>query len=632
MVATFPARMKNSIELPTRARSQAGAIAAVAATYFFFLIFAEFAFLELSEGHAGTAGGTRVVLAALGLSGISGAAAAGIGLRTWSADKWLRRAFRGCAAGAILALVATNLPVMLASAIVSGASLGALTVTLAARLRHATGDTHLGRCIGAGTGAAYGLCNLPWIFHASPAAQTALAAAAVLAASFLPPGRAAGEVPAEPRPLRRTELARWIAVLLALVWLDSASFYIVQHTDSLRATTWSESATLVGNAAVHLVAALAAGFALDRQHRAAVLTLAWASLALAAVTLNGTLREAIPAHWLYTAGVSCYSVVLVEVPARSGAPRVGALVFGIAGWAGSALGIGMAQDLASIPLAFIAVATALAALALGWPRSWALAALLLLLAPRWAQADETARGRDVYIAEGCIHCHSQFIRPRVATEVLNWGPATPLPRALRGQPPVFGTRRQGPDLSNVGNRRSAQWNRLHLMAPQKISPGSRMPSYAHLFDEGDDRGPALLAYLASLGEDSIGWRQDQVAAWNPTTRDGIDPERAAALFSRLCAQCHGREGRGDGELAGRLSIRPPDWAAQPWRRLPPVDDPERILSQIIKFGLPGSPMAGHEYLPDKEIVGLARYVRSLHKESSSPRPLRSSHEDPDRRR
>lgn len=34
--------------------------------------------------------------------------------------------------------------------------------------------------------------------------------------------------------------------------------------------------------------------------------------------------------------------------------------------------------------------------------------------------DSVALGRQVYISEGCIHCHSQFVRP-VGADVMLWG-------------------------------------------------------------------------------------------------------------------------------------------------------------------------------------------------------------------
>jgi cytochrome c oxidase cbb3-type subunit 2 len=109
----------------------------------------------------------------------------------------------------------------------------------------------------------------------------------------------------------------------------------------------------------------------------------------------------------------------------------------------------------------------------------------------------------VYIAEGCIHCHSQYLRPGTL-DIDRWGEAPPFAAAVAGTPPLLGNRRQGPDLATVGRRRTAEWNRLHLMNPRQISPGSRMPSYAHLFRRGgrDSAGEALVAYLGSLGTET----------------------------------------------------------------------------------------------------------------------------------
>ncbi len=124
-------------------------------------------------------------------------------------------------------------------------------------------------------------------------------------------------------------------------------------------------------------------------------------------------------------------------------------------------------------------------------------ALLLPLVAH-AQADPlVAFGRETYISEGCMHCHSQYIRPRTSDTTL-YGPAAPLAQTLAPRPPLLGNRRQGPDLTNVALRRTSDWNRLHLLNPRALVPGSRMPSYAHLFSDHNPRGPALLAYLDTL--------------------------------------------------------------------------------------------------------------------------------------
>ena len=62
------------------------------------------------------------------------------------------------------------------------------------------------------------------------------------------------------------------------------------------------------------------------------------------------------------------------------------------------------------------------------------------------------------------------------------------------------------DFETKGNglRRSDEWNRLNLMKPSALVPGSRMPSYRHLFEGEGLRGEALLAYLNSLQPSSSG--------------------------------------------------------------------------------------------------------------------------------
>jgi cytochrome c oxidase cbb3-type subunit 2 len=114
-----------------------------------------------------------------------------------------------------------------------------------------------------------------------------------------------------------------------------------------------------------------------------------------------------------------------------------------------------------------------------------------------AAADTVAIGRAVYLSEGCIHCHSQYVRP-VGEDQALWGARTTVETALSQSPVLIGNRRQGPDLANVGLRRGVAWNRLHLIEPSQLTPGSRMPSYRHLFEPSSDRGEALLAYLEIL--------------------------------------------------------------------------------------------------------------------------------------
>lgn len=599
------------------------AVVMIAATYGYFLIFAEFGFLELLRARMGDAG-LRPAMGALGAGGVAGSL-----LAAWRFDaaryaRALRIGAAGCAVSAALACFYAGV----ATAGAIGLSLGWLTVSLAAGLRAAAGARRLGLAAGLGTGAAYALCNVPRVFEAS-AREQAAAGVVFMALAFAAAGwlRADESQAATSRDFYGRRAGGWVAVFLALVWMDSAAFYIIQHTEALRAGTWGGDGRLWLNACIHLGVAVAAGAALDRERMGSVTLGAWAALAAGCVLLGDEMRLWAGAEIFYTAGVSLYSVALVFYPARGGRPWLAGIVFAAAGWLGSALGIGMAQDLHAVPAWFLAAAGAvvLGVLLARW-RARAVTTTVVLAvaagcvtesrASSLLQSDQAAliaRGREVFIGEGCIHCHSQFVRPGT-DDVLLWGPEMPLAESLKGAPPLLGNRRQGPDLAQVGNRRSPEWNRLHLIAPRVVSPGSRMPSYAHLFREGDGRGEALVAYLASLGAGTEEARAAQVAAWRPAAGAEGDATQGARLFAMLCTGCHGAEGRGDGVLAKGLSVRPPDWRAGERRRA----TDEETAARIIKFGLPGSPMAGHEYLKDDEVVSLARFVRSLHDGAKSP--------------
>lgn len=94
------------------------------------------------------------------------------------------------------------------------------------------------------------------------------------------------------------------------------------------------------------------------------------------------------------------------------------------------------------------------------------------------------RGRQQYIAEGCVYCHSQQPRTRsFAPDVQRgWGRATTAGDYAYDAPHLLGTMRTGPDLMNIGARQpSEQWHLGHLYQPRAYVPGSVMPSYPYLF-------------------------------------------------------------------------------------------------------------------------------------------------------
>ncbi len=98
-----------------------------------------------------------------------------------------------------------------------------------------------------------------------------------------------------------------------------------------------------------------------------------------------------------------------------------------------------------------------------------------------------ASGRRVYVAEGCVYCHSQQIRAGSyqADVERGWGPRRSDPRDyVHDYPVLLGTMRTGPDLTNIGSRQpSSAWHYLHLYDPQMVVPGSIMAPYPFLFEK-----------------------------------------------------------------------------------------------------------------------------------------------------
>ena len=105
--------------------------------------------------------------------------------------------------------------------------------------------------------------------------------------------------------------------------------------------------------------------------------------------------------------------------------------------------------------------------------------------PRYTERQ--LRGRELYIANGCIYCHSQQVRdPAFTTDVdRGWGTRATVPADyVHDEPHLLGTMRTGPDLINVGQRLpSVEWHLLHLYDPRALNEWSTMPRFTWLFEE-----------------------------------------------------------------------------------------------------------------------------------------------------
>jgi len=581
----------------------------VATIYGFFLIFAQFSFVELLRG-AGV--GTAGERGALGLMALAGVLAGFWMARRGVQVAVVRRALIfGAVAAGLSAVVGKGWALMIFG-VVTGVSVGIATVGVATLLPRWCGVMW----VALGTGLGYAVCNLPWVFLAAPSGQAWVGAGLALAGCLLLP---AGEGDQEKEAVLESTSSRWmvmsaVLMFMALVWLDSAAFFIIQHVQSLKDGTWGGE-MLWRNAGLHFAAAMATGWCLRSGKWLGLMVLAWVFLAMAALAVGGETTRHL-AGWWYPVGVSIYSTALVAWPGYlSGAPNRKSLtwraawVFAVAGWFGSANGIGMAERLTGVPTAFIVVSgLVVIGVVLGSEkkRVGVLLAMLWVLGIWLPKKDrgvenETAveRGHRVYLEEGCIACHSRYVRPG---DPEGWGPPSEMEEVLKEAPVTIGNRRQGPDLRNVGARRSAVWLKEHFMDPRLLVKGSAMPRYADLFEDG--RGEDLIAWLTSDAGEALVWRMKQSSKWVPTGKADGD---GAALFSQHCAVCHGAEGRGDGVLAGKFSKPPANLVDGPfvWTK-----DAESV-ARALKWGVPGTDMPGHELLDDAELQSLASWVMGL---------------------
>jgi cytochrome c oxidase cbb3-type subunit I/II len=159
-------------------------------------------------------------------------------------------------------------------------------------------------------------------------------------------------------------------------------------------------------------------------------------------------------------------------------------------------------------------------------------------------------GRDIYIREGCVGCHSQMVRP-FRSEVVRYDPED-LQYSLSGEyiydrPFLWGSKRTGPDLHRVGGKYSDSWHYNHMLEPTSTSPGSIMPPYPWLFT--DDLNTSLTAkkikVLRTLGTPyPEGYEEDFPAEMEKQTQ---------AIVESLKADGIEQENLGDKEIIALIS-------------------------------------------------------------------------------
>jgi hypothetical protein len=122
-------------------------------------------------------------------------------------------------------------------------------------------------------------------------------------------------------------------------------------------------------------------------------------------------------------------------------------------------------------------------------------------------------GHKTYVGEACWHCHSQQIRPWGNDEA-RYGPKS-FPEEYQNalnMPPLWGTRRIGPDLIRRGGRQSNDWHVAHFYHPPDVAPLSVMPDYPWFYEEDgltpNAAGLSIIAYVQWLGSWEPGYVED----------------------------------------------------------------------------------------------------------------------------
>jgi cytochrome c oxidase cbb3-type subunit I/II len=95
-------------------------------------------------------------------------------------------------------------------------------------------------------------------------------------------------------------------------------------------------------------------------------------------------------------------------------------------------------------------------------------------------------GRDIYIREGCVGCHTQMVRP-FRSETERYGEYSKAGEFVYDHPFLWGSKRTGPDLHRIGGKYPDSWHYYHMLDPDQVSSGTIMPPYPWLFEQSIDK-------------------------------------------------------------------------------------------------------------------------------------------------
>ncbi len=140
-------------------------------------------------------------------------------------------------------------------------------------------------------------------------------------------------------------------------------------------------------------------------------------------------------------------------------------------------------------------------------------------------------GRDIFIREGCVGCHSQMVRA-LRAETERYGHYSVAGESVWDHPFLWGSKRTGPDLARVGGRYSDAWHRLHLINPRNLVPESNMPAFPWL-DERTLDGAWTGAKIRALRSVGVPYEEADIEGAQAAVAGRTEIEALIAFLQQL---------------------------------------------------------------------------------------------------
>lgn len=237
-------------------------------------------------------------------------------------------------------------------------------------------------------------------------------------------------------------------------------------------------------------------------------------------------------------------------------------------------------------------------------------------------------GRDVYMREGCMNCHTQTVRPLKA-DVLRYGDYSKAGEFFYDRPHLWGSKRTGPDLARIGGKYPDDWHYQHMANPQAFYEKSNMPKYDFLTNKKIDidktvaglkvlgisykpeeieqlksknEMDAIVAYLQQLGTSVskkvvVSVDANTVEEKSPLSGKSEAVAEGQRLYKIECVGCHGKNAEGNIGPAFADSQRT-----------------EKELFIIIANGSEGAMPGYANQFTREKIWAMVEYVKSLKKQ------------------